>query len=352
MVKSKLVWHSQTLSVALTSSSRLFQVWQKHLGTSPFHVCSSRTRSQHGRAILRNLLSACAKSTSQVLQTQADHFIHTACSISLGASLKKITPSIILATLEAATLALSCESLQSFVYVSTAYANAHIHNLCNGTDYGTISEQIHTFSNGCLSLNSAASELESILSTGMPPDPTTLEHFPYAYAYAKHLTERLLTNLFTTTSHTPSLLIVRPSIIGPALSSPFSHYSVAVSTPITCVAAALTTRLPLKPFIFASPYDDPSESWSDEIPVDVVVNRLLLYLSAGTTGIVHAVCGSPLARQRANNALVIAAVNRERVLPWPVKLATVPSNGSWTVPGVSKVSRLFISSERNLISAI
>lgn len=358
VVKSKRIRCClSSLNTLLVTTRRLYQVWHKHLGAQlTTHLQISEKITGWDGDVTQPALGLSEKHL-QILRTRVNYFVHSASSISLGAPLKRMIPSVILASLEAAHLALSCEKLIRFVYVSTAYANAHVHDLFDGTDYGIIGEDIYPLMDGSLNFVSAASELSSILEGGMPSDPTILRHFPWAYAYAKHLTERLLTNLFAAslksesirisgsiplTPTKPTLLILRPSGIGPALYSPFPNYSVAHSTPFTIVAADLITSLDLKPLIFASAYTDPmSETWWDEIPVDIVVNRLLLHLAAGTQGVVHAACGGELSRQRANLPMAVAAANRERVLPWPVSTAHVHPRGIWNVQGVCQTDRLY-----------
>lgn len=394
VVKRKHIFSPSSSNAILISIRRLYQVWQKHLGAQFASRLQTSGKITGWDGDITQPALGLSEKHIQILRSQVDYFIHTASSINLAASLSRITPSVILATLEAARLALGCKKLAHFVYVSTAYVNAHLHDLVDGTDHGTISEDIHPLKDGSLTLESASSELKSILESGMPPDPTTLRHFPWAYAYAKHLTERLLRNLFTVapgvesmhdaSSNTrqenqeerldlaeltsdalpnreststsdsetaastppipskPSLLILRPSCIGPALQSPFPHYSIARSTPLTGVAAAFITSLDVKPLLGASPHDNAlSENWTDEIPVDVVVNRLLLHLAAGTQGVVHAACGGELARQRATGRMFVAAANRERVLPWRIRVARVHPHGTWDVQGVCPVDRLF-----------
>ncbi|KAB8206089.1 hypothetical protein BDV34DRAFT_235012 [Aspergillus parasiticus] len=88
-----------------------------------------------------------------------------------------------------------------------------------------------------------------------------------AEAYAKHLTERLLQHYFSVHASEKKLLIVRPAI--------------------ATFTLALTKEVRI-----ATKMDDPdSRVIIDEVPVDVVADRLLCHLAMGTSGCIHAVSG-------------------------------------------------------------
>lgn len=65
--------------------------------------------------------------TTQNLQQTIRVVIHAAYSMTLRHSLAQLVPVIIQGTLHAADFALGCASLDKFVYISTAYANSHLH---------------------------------------------------------------------------------------------------------------------------------------------------------------------------------------------------------------------------------
>jgi fatty acyl-CoA reductase len=214
--------------------------------------------------------------------SESSIIIHTASSINLVHPLPKIAKSVIYPTLELAKLAIASQQVERFVYISTAYANAHLHM---GNEYveTNVLEELYP-----LSPDGAGKELEELLASGSTK-AFEAANFPYPYSYAKNLTERLLTDLFSTVGD--QLLIIRPSIIGPALREPYPYYEIRGSAPATSLLAAcvLCTSLSMT---WASPFDDPAaQSIIDEVPVDVVVNRILVHTAVRTRGCIHAVAG-------------------------------------------------------------
>lgn len=61
------------------------------------------------------------------LQLKVSIYIHSASSINLKAGLKEMTCAVIDPSLAAAEMALKFTHLERFVFVSTAYANGHLH---------------------------------------------------------------------------------------------------------------------------------------------------------------------------------------------------------------------------------
>ena len=243
------------------------------------------------------------------LKGNVNIYIHLACSISLRRTLPVITKSVIDPTLELAKIALASSALERFVYISTAYSNAHLHHLHQGVDT-SVCERIYPLRAG--GGDSTALELADLRITG-----TTLEYeannFPFPYAYAKHLTERLLLQLFDAQQMSGSLLIVRPSILGPALRDPYPYYEIRGSAPATNFLAAVVATPSLR-MAFSSRFQDPMRQGTlDEVPVDVVVNRILMHTAQRSSGIVHAVVGAP--GRRTFQSLWEKATS-ERRLPW------------------------------------
>lgn len=120
---------------------------------------------------------------------------------------------------------------------------------------------------------------------------------------------------------------------------PYPAYEVPGSAPLTMMAAAILLE-PWTRFRLSSPYPDPStQSHHDEVPVDVVVNRLVVHLAAGTQGIVHAVSGPE--RRFASGAL-FAAMNKERRLFWKLKLSW--RNVDWHTRDIHMVGRIYVVS--------
>ncbi|KAJ5746902.1 uncharacterized protein N7511_008598 [Penicillium nucicola] len=114
------------------------------------------------------------------------------------------------------------------------------------------------------------------------------EDFPWAYAYAKHLTERLLLHRFCQSDAKEKLLIVRPSIVGPAQRFPFPGYNMRFSSPSTVLATIMALE-PYRRWNLVTQFEAPElQAQIDEVPVDVVVDRLLSHLAAGNDGCIHA----------------------------------------------------------------
>lgn len=258
------------------------------------------------------------------LKPELNIIIHVASTINLARPLRQIKKMIVHASMNLAELATKCESLERFVYVSTAYANANLYQT-RGTPHVRIEEEIYPFAG-----DTTLDEWEEILNYD---DPVRfhefVEQFPYAYTYAKHLTERLMQKKLG-----DQLLIVRPSIIGPAQSYPFEGYSMPLSTPSTLFSAAVMLT-PSRSMVLATRASNPMlEATSDEVPVDVVADRLLAHLAHGTTGPIHAVSG--------RDFLSIfqdwwKECMKERRLPWKVK--PVWKSIDWRSPDLHPISR-------------
>ena len=275
-----------------------------------------------------------SNSTISEIRSTITIYIHTASSTNLRRPLASIAASVIEPSLQLAEIALASPHLQTFAYVSTAYANAHLHALHTGIET-PVSEAIQPLrSSGS---DSTALEYLDLLNSGTTPEYTH-HSFPFPYAYAKHLTERLLTLKFS--SHekgSSSLLILRPSIIGPAHRDPYPYYEIRSSAPATSVCAAFLASLSFN-MRFASRFPDPYyQSTFDEVPVDIVVNRLLMHLSRRSTGCVHAVAGQ---RARISFASLWERAMSERRLPWIPRL--VWKNVDWKDQGLHPIARAFV----------
>jgi len=103
-------------------------------------------------------------------------------------------------------------------------------------------------------------------------------------------------------------------------------------------AAGIALELGLEPFTAASPYEDPfAETFIDEVPVDVVVNRLTVALRHGKSGILHAVAGR---RKRLSTGTVWQALNKERKLFW--MLGYKWQKVDWHSPSLHLFSRIYV----------
>jgi hypothetical protein len=227
-----------------------------------------------------------------------------------------------------ADIALSCHMLDRFVYVSTAYANVHLYSQSHDQDM-RINEEVYELQGG----RDALDELKEVRKHGTSK-AYEANDFPWAYAYAKNLTERLLQRRFSDTKEI--LLIVRPSIIGPSQSLPFPGYVMPMSSPPTILAAALILY-PFRTIKIATRMDKPdSDVTGDEVPVDVVADRLLCHLAMGTYGCVHAVSG---VRARAKYEPSRQSLMKLRRIPWELRPHWVKAD--WKSPNQHPLLRLY-----------
>ncbi|KAJ5774024.1 hypothetical protein N7457_008920, partial [Penicillium paradoxum] len=218
-----------------------------------------------------------------IIRDNASTIIHAASSINLRSPLSKLFGSIVDASDKMVDLALTCKRLECFVYVSTAYVNTHLYPKSDEPDL-KIDEEIYELSTP----SNVLDEVNEVRKRGTSR-AYEAENFPWAYAYAKHLTERLVHHRFMEHTWNSKLLIVRPSIIGPAQCLPFPGYMMPMSSPSTMLAAALALSPSRK--VKIATMKDNSHWTSDEVPVDVVVDRMLCHLAMGTSGCIHAVSG-------------------------------------------------------------
>ncbi|KAL2821442.1 male sterility protein-domain-containing protein [Aspergillus cavernicola] len=276
------------------------------------------------------------------LRQHVDVIVHSASSINLVKPLSSLAEIVIGASDRMAQFALTCDNLDRFIYVSTAYANTHLHFLSPTFDV-QIDEKIYPINEEPSSSSSSSSsildEYAQVQKTGTSTVYQT-HNFPWPYAYAKNLTERLLLHRFTNpespTTTNKKLLILRPSIIGPSQHLPFPGFSIPTSTPSTMLAASLALT-PWRTMHIASNAAHPeTEVTIDEVPVDVVVDRLLVHTALGTTGCIHAVSGT---RFRVTIQDWWAAAMQLRLIPWGLRCVWVP--GGWDSEGQHFLARLY-----------
>jgi len=251
--------------------------------------------------------------TVAALQKRISIFIHAASSLSLRGGLAEMAPIVVYPSLAAAKLALSFEHLERFVFVSSAYANSFLHwdSAWLGDAHRReciVEERIHPLREF---EQSAVVELDNIIDFGTTPEHDHIPH-PSSFTYVKHLTERLLLEAFREEGREHQLLVFRPSCFAPAQREPFPRFEVVGSSPVTTMMCAVLSGLPGKAR-FTSNLPDPSKSTIDEVPIDVVVNRLIVHIAFGTSGCVHAVAG---ATGRRNFADVYNAMGKFRRWWW------------------------------------
>ncbi|KAJ5328828.1 hypothetical protein N7452_009218 [Penicillium brevicompactum] len=288
----------------------------------------NRVTAMNGDILLPNL--GLSSENLSTIQEQVNVVIHSASSINLAKPLSGLRNIIVGASETIADVALTCTHLDRFVYVSTAYANSHLPASGRSIDV-EIEEKIYD-PNLHPNLSKEWTDVQQFGSS----DAFVNHDFPWSYAYAKNLTERLLLDRFTQTGAGAKLLILRPSIIGPAQVFPFPGYNVPLSCPPTMLAAALALS-PKWTATIGTKATESSQLTTDEVPVDVVVDRLLAHLAMGTEGCVHAVSGKR-ARIPSLEWWQLAAEHRR--LPWKCRLDLKDLN--WKSPEQHPMARLFV----------
>ncbi|KAE8334507.1 hypothetical protein BDV24DRAFT_156801 [Aspergillus arachidicola] len=274
------------------------------------------------------------------LQKEVDIIIHAASTINLTYSLERVFDHIVQPSESLAQMALGFTSLDRFVYVSTAFANTHLYKL-SSKPQTEINEEIYPLlGEGKLlddSLLSAQDARDQIMKTGSSTE-FEVHDFPWPYAYGKHLAERLILNLFIEKGWASKVLILRPSVVGPAERYPYPGYSVPLSTPSTALATAMIAS-PVFSVVVPTRCSKPEmEATIDEVPVDVVVDRMLAHVALDTTGCVHAVGGE---RGRLSFMDFWGAAMKLRRLPWEPRIIW-SSTVDWHSPDLHPVLRLYV----------
>ncbi|OQD98489.1 hypothetical protein PENSOL_c009G01747 [Penicillium solitum] len=250
-----------------------------------------------------------SQSELELIRNNTNIIIHAASAINLGSRLKR------------ACIVSS---------VSSAYSNTHLYYRSHESDV-QINEDIYQLENEYNILD----ELNEVRKHGTS-QAYEAENFPWAYGYAKHLTERLLQHRFSEHASDEQLLIVRPGIIGPSQCLPFPGYIMPMSSPYTMLAAAFAL-VPSRAIKIASKMENPDAGVTgDEVPVDVVADRLLCHLALGTSGCIHAVSGvkSRLKLETWRHSLM-----KLRRIPWGLQPLWVKAD--WKSTNQHCISRLY-----------
>ncbi|KAJ6093411.1 hypothetical protein N7486_008700 [Penicillium sp. IBT 16267x] len=264
-----------------------------------------------------------------VVRDNTSIIIHAASSINLRSPLCHLFDIIVNASDMMVDLALTCKKLDRFIYVSTAYVNTYLYPKSDEIDV-EISEKVYELT----ARYDVLEEVEEVRKHGTSRAYES-ENFPWAYAYAKHLTERLLQHRFAIHDSKEKLLIVRPSVIGPSQCLPFPGYIMPMSSPGTILAAALLLS-PNRNIKIATKMQNPDLSTQDEVPVDVVTDRLLCHLALGTYGCVHAVSGvkSRMGLEEWRKQLL-----KLRRIPWGLQPQWIKED--WSSPNQHRVNQLY-----------
>jgi hypothetical protein len=273
--------------------------------------------------------------TLQMLKRTVHVVIHAACSVELHHSLRELAYTVMAPSLCLTQYALKFPNLERFVFFSTAYANAHLWQTSKSSDV-RVDERVYPL--GTESEDYYQSALESwraVQNTGSS-DEYDAHDFPWPYAYAKHLAERLVLQKASERNKLDKVLIVRPSVIGPADKLPYPGFATSLGTPSTACAAAYMLH-PGRRITLSSRCEKPGqEATIDEVPVDVVVDRMLVHVAVGTSGCVHAVSGE---QGRLSVDEWWHAFKKERRIPWNAKLAWTAED--WHSPKLHQMARRF-----------
>ncbi|OGM44204.1 putative male sterility domain containing protein [Aspergillus bombycis] len=318
-----------TPAVKLTSvvRRRLQSTWSQWLSEETIQTLCDPSKLTVFDGDIRLPDMGLPKDTIDIVRAHVDVIIHAASSTHLAKHLAGLVDIVILASNMIGEFALSCPKLDRFVYVSTAYANgqpSYIGDI-------EVDERIYD-------PDSSASALEELAEVKRYGTSKVYEanEFPWPYSYAKNLTERLLVHRFQDHGAMNQLLIVRPSIIGPSQSVPYPGFCLPLSAPMLVLTAGMASSTSGDVRIGTSFADPNSQATVDEVPVDVVADRLISHAAAGTAGAIHAVSGK---RARYKTSDGWHQVVRFRPIPWDLRLVWDP-NG-WKSPKQHYLSRLY-----------
>lgn len=203
------------------------------------------------------------------LQQEVTVVIHSAANFSLFKELPEAINQNCLPVISLARMLLSFKNINALLHISSIATQSFL-------SHNSVLEKLEDISSD---EESPDKQLADILATGQSPY-TAL--FMSPYAQAKYLAEKLLLNL-----QTPfPVLIIRPSIIGPAIQDPYPLYGPEGAIPSHTFTHLLIEGGKYRKFEDAKQMSQ--DTIMDEIPVDLVSNACLLHLSTGSTGIVHA----------------------------------------------------------------
>ncbi|KAJ5961418.1 hypothetical protein N7501_006359 [Penicillium viridicatum] len=203
------------------------------------------------------------------LQDQVTLVIHAAAKIKLEGPIRDALESNCLPALEMARIASGFRRLKLLVQVSTSYVNSHLPD-------GPVLERIYRLGGE----EDPEEELASMSTLDTSPHAGK---FSSTYTQAKHIMERLLLSRFPLLP----ILLLRPTIFGPAFRHPYSLYGSEDSTPLTKFTRLWFSDRGSTQIWHATEGYQTGTNILDEIPVDLVANACLLHAAARTTGIVQ-----------------------------------------------------------------
>ncbi|RAL12521.1 fatty acyl-CoA reductase [Aspergillus homomorphus CBS 101889] len=210
------------------------------------------------------------------LRRQVTLVIHAAAKITLDADVAEAVENNCLPSLEMARIASRFRRLKMLVQVSTAYVSSFLPD-------GHVGEKLHSVVAEAGEKGEDEDPEEALRAILRGEGFPYTERFSSTYTHAKYLMERLMLKRFPTLP----LLLVRPTIFGPAVRDPYPNYAPENSTPLNKFGMLfLASHGETQTWHAAEGYDTGANTL-DEIPVDFVANACLLHAVAGTQGIVH-----------------------------------------------------------------
>lgn len=136
-----------------------------------------------------------AEAALESIRKNVSIFVHGALTISLKQPLAEVAKCVVYPSLALAKIAISSAKFDQFVYISTAYSSTFLRGsegMAIGAD-AVVQEAINPISSN--PTRSLDLELSDLVGSGCTPEYEVVQH-PFAYTYAKHLTERLLLRQF------------------------------------------------------------------------------------------------------------------------------------------------------------
>lgn len=276
-----------------------------------------------------------SEETLQMLKRTVHIVFHVASSAQLQNSLRELAYTVLAPSICLTQYALKFPNLERFVFFSTAYANAHLWKVQESTDV-SVDERIYPLGREEEDYYKIALEAWSAVQKTGSSDEYDAHDFPWPYAYAKHLAERLVLQKAAERNKMDKVLIVRPSVLGPADKFPYPGFATSDGAPSTACAAAYMLH-PGRRIKLSTRFENPNqESTIDEVPVDVVVDRTLVHVALGTSGCIHAVSGE---QGRLSTEEWWRAFKKERRLPWNARPSW--TSDDWHSPNLHQMARRF-----------
>ncbi|OQE17496.1 hypothetical protein PENFLA_c024G09104 [Penicillium flavigenum] len=273
--------------------------------------------------------------TIQMLKWKVHIVIHIAASAQLQNSLRELAYNVLAPSICLTQYALKFPNLERYVYFSTAYANAHLWKSNESTDV-SVDERVYPLGREEEDYYKIALEAWSAVQKTGSSDEYDAHDFPWPYAYAKHLAERLVLQKAAERNKMDKVLIIRPSVLGPADKFPYPGFATSHGAPSTICAAEFMLHPGRRIRLSTRCQNPEQESTIDEVPVDVVVDRTLVHVALRTSGCIHAVSGE---QGRLSTEEWWRAFKKERQLPWNAKPSWVSDD--WHSPDLHQMARRF-----------